>query len=335
VILLLAPLLAPGSAPAQNLVGEPTDLQFTVRDATTGQPAAPERLMMQYVAGRLNTVLDMKPGGAEFTAPAVPVKDIGQYIVTLWYQGVPYWWQKRGSDLAAGPVALDVFSVSESLDAATITGLNLIVRHRETTADLELMVEVTNLAKPQATLDRGSGTFELELPAGATDIEASYQRGPEPTPVAVSLAGTRASIGMPLTPGANQLRLKARAPWDGAFDLPVGSNLPIDAWSLLTAPASVTVEADGMQGPDEQSVPGFVRRAGPALAPGRAFTVRLQSGVAAGEPEPLFSDTAPAADPATDAAKKPEGGRRFPAALVLLAALIIIGGVAFARRGRS
>jgi len=335
LILLFGPILGAGAARAQAVVGEPTDLPFTVRDATTGQPATPERLTIAYVSGRLNVVLDMNPGSAAFTAPAVPIKDIGQYIITLWHQGVPYWWQKRGAELTAGPVALDVFSVTESLDAVSITGLNLVLRHRETTADLELMVEITNLAQPQATVSRGSGTFELQLPDGATDIEASYQRGPDPTPVSVTMSGTRAAIAMPLTPGTNQLRLTARAPWDGALDLPVGSNLPIEAWSLLTAPPSVTVESGEMQGPDEQSVPGFVRRTGPALAAGRTFTVRLNPGTVAGEPEPLFTESAPAADPSAAAAAKEGGGRRFPVALAALVALIIIGAVAVARRGRS
>jgi len=337
LLVVSAPFPGATAARAQSAAGEPTDLQFTVRDATNGQPAAPERLTIAYIAGRLNTVLDMKPGGAEFTAPAVPVKDIGQYIVTLWYQGVPYWWQKRGSNLIEGPIALDVFGVTENREGVTITGLNLIVRYRETMADLELMVEIGNQAKPQVVVNRGSGTFELQLPAGSTNIEATYQRGPEPTPVPVTFSGTLASLAMPLTPGANRLHLTARAPWAGGLDLPVGSNLAIDAWSLLTAPPSMTVEAAEMQGPDEQSVPGFVRRVGPALAAGRALTARLGAGAAAGKAEPLFETPAPGDDPASgdSAGNKETGGRRFPAALASLVVLIIVGVVAVARRGRS
>jgi hypothetical protein len=334
---LLAPLPGATAARAQSVEGQPTDLRFTVRDATTGQPAAPERLTIAYVSGRLNTVLDMKPGGAAFTAPAVPVKDIGQYIVTLWYQGVPYWWQKRGSDLLAGSTALDVFGVTESREGVAITGLNLIVRYRDTTVDLELMVEIGNQAKPQVVVSRGSGTFALQLPAGSTNIEATYERGPEPTPVPVTLSGTLASIAMPLTPGANRLRLTARAPWGGQLELPVGSDLAIAGWSLLTAPPSLTVEAAEMQGPDEQSVPGFVRRVGPTLAAGHTLTARLGAGAGAGKPEPLFETPAPGDETAAgDAAgNKAPGGRRFPAVLASLVVLIIIGVVAVARRGRS
>ncbi|MBK9776977.1 MAG: hypothetical protein IPP62_11535 [bacterium] len=335
--LLLAAFAQPGGARAQGVVGDPTDLRFTVRNATTGQPAVAERIVIDYVVGRLNTILDTKPGGAEFTASAVPVKDIGQYIITLWHEGVPYWWQKRGAELTAGPVALDVFSVTASLESATISGLNLVVRHRETTAELELMVEIANDARPQVTINQASGTFDLMLPAGATAVEATYQRGPEPTPVAVTLSGTRATVAMPLTPGANRLRLTARVPWDGALDMPVGSNLPVAAWSLLTSPPSVAVETTELQAPDETTVPGFVRRAGPALAAGQVASLRLLAGAPAGKPEPLFKTSPDSAAPAgelpapTGAAEK----RGLPLPLAGLAVLIIIGGLIFARRRRS
>lgn len=334
--LLLLAALAAVPAAAQSTQGPPVDLRFTVRDATTGQPAVGERLTVAYIAGRLNTVLDTTPGGAAFTAPGVPVKDIGQYVITLWYQGVPYWWQKRGSDLIAGPVDLDVFSVTENRDAVRVTGLNLVVRHVETVAELELMVEVANDARPQAVVSRGTGTFTLALPAGAASVEATYQRGPEPTPVPVTVSGTTAAVAMPLTPGANRLRLVARAPWDDQLELPVGSDLPIDAWSLLCAPTSVTVEATDLQAPDETSVPGFVRRAGAALAAGQTVTLRLHASVPAGRPEDLFAK--PAADTAAAAATPgreaaPRRGLVLP--LALLGALVIIGGLAVARRGRS
>lgn len=330
-------LLLAGPAAAQAVVGEPFDLKFTVRDATTGQPAVPERVVLDYVAGRLNTVLDTKPEAAAFTCAGIPVKDIGQYVVTCWYQGVPYWWQKRGSDLMAGPVALDVFSVTVAKANVAVTGLNLVVRHRDSTADLELMVEITNDARPQATVFAAEGTFALQLPEGTADVEATYIRGPEPTPVPVTLSGTRALLAMPLTPGANRLRLTARVPWNEPLAVPVGSDLPVAAWSLLSAPPSLVVEATGLQAADEQSVPGFARRAGPALAAGEVHTLRLAAGVQAGRPEPLFGDKPAAGGEAAPdgaaAGRNGKGGLSAPLAVAVL--LIIIGALIFVRRRRS
>jgi hypothetical protein len=325
------------AAVAQAVAGSPADLQFTVRDATTGQPAAAERLVIDYVAGRLNTVYDARPSGPSFTAPGVPVKDIGQYVLTLWYQGVPYWWQKRGSDLLAGPVQLDVFSVTEARDGVALTGLNVVVRQRGAAAEFEILATIANDARPQATVLRQGGTFELPLPAGATGVEATYRRGPEPTPVAVTVAGSRAALAMPLTPGANEVRLVARAPWDDALDLAVGSDLAIAAWSLLVAPASVTIEGAGLQAPDETSAPGYVRRPGPPLPAGESLAVRLRAGTPAGEPEPLFTSepesATVAAAPAPGADDEKGGGLPLPLAALLV--LIIIGALVLVRRGRS
>lgn len=336
-MLLLAGMPAAREAAAQAVAGEPTDLSFTVRDATTGQPGNPERLTLDYVAGRMNNILDTRPAAATFTVQGVPVKDIGQYIVTLWYQGVPYWWQKRGSDLMAGPVALDVFAVTDDRQAVRITGLNLVVRHRETIAELEYMVELDNQTRPQATVFAAGGTFALDMPAGVTDVAATYLRGPEPTPVTASLSGARMSFAMPLTPGANRLRVTARAPWDQVLDLAMGSDLAIGAWSLLTAPPTVTVEAAGLESPDEQSVPGFVRRTGPALPASESMALRLADGAAAGTPGKLFTTSGQNPDSAGAAndGKKGQDTRGFPLPLAALLILVIIGALAVARRGRS
>jgi hypothetical protein len=336
LLCLLLALSGATDAAAQAATGPPSDLQFVVRDATTGQTGTPDRVTIDYVLGTPNNILDMKPGAGDFTAPAVPVKDIGTYIVTVWYQGVPYWWQKLGSDLTAGPVTLDVFSTTVARDMVAIKGLNLVVQHRQTTAALELLAEVTNLATPQATVSGGSVTLELPLPAGATDVKASYLRGPEPTPVEVTVSGTRALLKVPLTPGSTRVHLTATAPWKGVLEIPVGSDLAVESWSLLTTPVSVGVDAVGLKAPDEAAVPNYARRAGPAIEAGSSVVVRLTPGTAPGAPEPLFSEPAPmgATGSATSAAKNAKGGG-FPLPLAAALVVVIIGALVLVRRGRS
>lgn len=325
-----------GGALAQAVEGTPTDLRLVIHDATTGQSGKPDRVTIDYVLGTPNNVLDMHPAAGEFTAPAVPVKDIGTYIVAVWYQGVPYWWQKRGSDLTAGPVTLDVFSVTTARDQVAIKGLNLVVQHRETTASLELLAEVTNLATPQATVAGDGVTLELPLPEGATDVKASYLRGPEPTPIEVAVSGTRARLKAPLTPGSTKVHLTATAPWKGVLEIPVGSDLAIQAWSLLTNPASLGVDAQGLQASDEKSAPGYARRAGPAIAAGSSVVVRLTAGAGAGTPEPLFSQPSPGAAAAPDkaGAGRARGGA-FPLPLAAALVVVIIGALVLVRRRRS
>ncbi len=323
-------------AAAQATQGTPSDLRLVVHDATTGLAGTPDRVVIDYVLGTPNTILDMKPAAGEFTAPGVPVKDIGTYIVTVWYQGVPYWWQKRGSDLTGGPVTLDVFSVTTARGNLAIKGLNFVVQHRETTAEIEMLAEVTNLATPQATVFGPGATLELPLPAGSTEVKASYLRGAEPTPVDVSVSGTRAVLKVPLTPGSTRVRVTAVAPWRDTLEIPIGSDLAIEAWSLLTTPVSVGVEAEGLQAPDEKTVPNYARRPGPAIAAGGSLVVRLSTGTAAGKPEPLFSAPAATGEPAAAApAAKDTRANRFPLPLAAALVVVIIGALVLVRRGRS
>lgn len=335
LLCLLLALSGATDAAAQAATGTPSDLHIVVHDATTGQAGTPDRVLIDYVLGTPNNVLDMKPGSGDFTAPAVPIKDIGTYIVTVWYQGVPYWWQKRGGDLTAGPVTLDVFTVTQARDKLAVKGLNLVVQHRQTTAALELLAEVTNLAAPQATVS-GGVTLELPLPAGATDVKASYLRGPEPTPIDVTVSGNRALLKAPLTPGSTRVHLTAVAPWKGVLEIPVGSDLAIESWSLLTTPVSVGVDAMGLKAPDEAAVPNYARRAGPAVEAGASVLVRLTPGTAPGAPEPLFSEPAPvdATGSSTAAAKDAKGGS-FPLPLAAALVVVIIGALVLVRRGRS
>ncbi len=336
-LLLVALLVAgwAGGALAQAVEGTPSDLRFVIRDATTGQPGTPDRVTVDYVLGTPNTVMDMKPGSGTFTAQGIAIKDIGTYIVAVWYQGVPYWWQKRGADLTAGPVNLDVFSTTAARDKVAIKGLNLVVQHRETTASLELLAEVTNLATPQVTV-AGGVTLELPLPAGATDVKATYLRGAEPTPIEVTVAGTRARLQAPLTPGSTRVHLTATAPWKGTLEIPVGSDVAIEAWSLLTNPPTVGVEGAGLQATTEKAVPDYARHTGPAVAAGASVAVRLTPGTVAGAPEPLFSRPADAA--AGDAAAADAGAKKggaFPLPLAAVLVVVIIGALVLVRRGRS
>ena len=68
-----------------------------------------------------------------------------------------------------------------------------MIRRQESLVRLEYMLQIDNAAKPQVTVLGRPATFELALPRGVSDIEASYTRGPDPTPVTVHASGHRAA----------------------------------------------------------------------------------------------------------------------------------------------
>ena len=328
-------VLLAGTLPglAQTAEGHPEDLEIEIINATTGEPGTVDRMVIEYLTARRNGVADFEPDGSAFTAFGVPVISKGKYIVTVWKDGVPYWWSKRGRELIDGPVVLHIFDTVSSLEGVSFSGLNLVVRRQESILRLEYMMQVANVAKPQVTVNGYPSTFEMALPDGATEIEASYTRGPDPTPVKVDFSGKNSRLSVPLTPGQNQIRLEAVVPWKDGMEIPVGSNLPIDNWSVLASPEWLEVGSTDIEENDSEKVVGFRRFAGFPLESGETVTLRLNSGEqAAGPEEELFTKEAPAEkDAAKDAdAGAKGGGSQLP--LILMGVVIIVIVVAVRRR---
>ncbi|MEN8005924.1 MAG: hypothetical protein ABFS42_02875 [Candidatus Krumholzibacteriota bacterium] len=318
---------------AQTSEGQPQDLQFEVINATTGEPGTVDRMTVEYVTARRNSVADFEPEGSAFMALGVPVITNGKYIVTVWTGGVPYWWSKRGRELVEGPVVLHVFDTVSSLEGVSFAGLNLVVRRQESILRLEYMLQVANEASPQVSVFGSPATFELALPQGASEITASYTRGPDPTPIPVAFSGTTGGLSVPLTPGRNQIRLEAVVPWTEGMVIPVGSDLPVDSWSVLASPEWLEIGSTDVEENDSDGVQGFRRFAGFPLESGEIVDLRLNSGEhGAGPEEKLFAKEAPAEQEDTAAAETADEGSGKQLPLIFLLVLIIVIIVAVRRR---
>lgn len=333
LLALIVLFFCAASAVAQSYDAEPQDLEFEIVNATTGQPGTVEKMTIDYETERRNNVAEFNPEGSTFLARGVPVLEAGKYIITVWHQGVPYWWSKRGRDLTQGKVTLHVFDTTDALDNVMITGLNLVIRRQESLLNLEYMLQIMNVSSPQATILGRPSTFELALPSGATDIQASYNRGPDPMDIALGSPGRRTALEVPLTPGTNQIRIVAVVPWAEGMEIPVGSNLPVNSWSVLASPEWLEVRSTDMEENDSEKVTGFRRFAGFPLDSGEAVDLRLGAGEkAAGPAEDLFTGDAPAeqADGESSSADTEGGGMSLP--LIFVGVLIIVVIIAAVRR---
>lgn len=331
VVVVLLTGVMPGGA--QTSEGQPLDVSFEVINSTTGEGASVERMTIDYVTARRNNVADFEPAGPNFVARSVPIKEAGKYIVTVWHQGVPYWWSKRGRDFEAGPVVLHVFDTTDKLDGVTLSGLNLVLRRQESLLRIEYMLQVNNAASPQITVVGRPESFEIALPMGVSDISASYTRGPDPTPVEVETSGTQAGLVVPLTPGQNLIRLEAVVPWVDGMTLPLGANIAVTEWSVLASPEWLKIGSTDLEENDSEEVPGFRRFAGFPLEADETITLRLNSGeVAAGPQEDLFTKDAPAEQEAaqTDEEVVQSSSKSLP--LIFLGVIIIVIIVATIRR---
>lgn len=272
-------------------IDTPVDLQFKVLNGTTGEAGTLDRLQIQYRTTTLVPVLDTTPQGSAFTLHNVPIKDRGQYIITAWSQGVPYFGQHRGSTLMEKETSLHIFDTTASLDGISISGLTILVKKEGALLQLEYMLKIHNAATPQITI-LGNPTFEFKLPTGYSQLKAEYKRGPDPIAIATNTIG-EGIIGLPvpLTSGNTVISLTAAVPFTEGMDLPIASNLPVDSWSVMTSPNNLAVDSFELEYEPEadHGMAGWNRYLGSPLESDRNLVIRLSTGPKGGPQENLFS----------------------------------------------
>lgn len=326
LMITLALVLLPQMSLGQSMSGTPKDLSFTVINATDGQPTGVERLKLEYLQGALQPVFDVEPPGSEFTIESVPLRERGRYLLTAWSHDVPYYWEKRGRDLLDGPFTLHVFDLSNSLADVTITGLDLVMRKTESLLEIEYMMQVNNGARPQVTV---TAPLEIPLPAGATSGQLTHLRGMEPQTLALEGLSGRARLAVPLTSGANALRLKVVTEYADGMRIPVGANVRIEAWGLLATPVSLEIRGHGLETGSDEAAAHHIRRRGQPLAAHEKDAFEIHSPGSASTEENLFSRSSEsAADADEDSTAQEDSGDGFPFLLLLPILVVIIALVA-------
>jgi len=319
-------------AHAQTLEGDPQDVAIRIVDGTTGKPTDAERVTLSYMGTRQDPVLDTKPSGSSFVLRDVPLRERGQYALAVWKEGVPYFFSRSGRALTEEEQVLHVFSTTTDQQDVRITGLNLVIRREETVVYLIYMLQIDNAASPQTTLKDDPGAFHLRLPAGAREVAAEYHRGADPIDVPIADRGNgRWDLDMGVVPGNNRVQVEALVPWREGLEIPVGSDLAIDAWSILATPEWLEIDNRDLEPDPDATRSDMKRMVGRPLGPGRDFSFILRSGeVTADETEDVFATEAPAAAEPEPVAE--EGANWLPVVGAAMLGIAVI--VVLARRRR-
>jgi len=137
---------------------------------------------------------------------------------------------------------------------------------------------------------------------------------------------------------SNSIRLVASVPWQDGMKLPVASDLDIQSWSVLTAPAWLVVLSNDVRQEISAQLDGYTRWTGSEIAGGRQIDLRLTTGPdGPAEASDLFSEEVEKAlakeNEREGEDEEKEGGNSLP--LVISGLMIIILGVAAFRRKMS
>lgn len=261
-------LLCAGTAQAAALRG-------TVKNATTGAPAAGVEVLLLQLQGGMEEVAHTKSdaqGAFTFDHPSVGVQPM---LVRAVYRGVHF-----HQAVPPGSHAVEVEVFEPTRDAKTLSYPTRVVIFQPNGASLLVGEEYTvqNNSKPPQAYFRADGSFEVQLPEKA-ELQQIAAWGPSAMPVVqatIDRGKNKYAIAYAFRPGENGVRL--------SYELPYADNratvrLPAvyaGGRLLLVAPPGVDVRAEGLQAAGSEQ--GMNVYTSDTLAAGKAMEIAV-SGV--------------------------------------------------------
>jgi hypothetical protein len=258
----------------------------TVKNGTTGKPAANVEVILIQLQGGMQPVLNSKTdaeGQFTFDYPAIGTQPM---LVRAVYRGINF-----HQPLPPGRNELQVDVFEPSRDPKTISVGTHFVIFQPNGATLEVGEEyaIKNDSQPAQAYFRPDGNFEIALPDGASLKQIAAQ-GPSGMPVVqapIDRGKNKYSVAYAFRPGENGVRFSYELPYPGntaSVKLPTvypGARL------VVVAPPSVQITGEGLQsGGLEQGMSVYSRD---SLAANSTLTVSI-SGTAP-PPSSNASDT--------------------------------------------
>ncbi len=218
----------------------------TVKNGTTGKPAANVEVILIQLQGGMQPVLNSKTdakGQFTFDYPAIGTQPM---LVRAVYRGINF-----HQPLPPGRNELEVDVFEPSRDPKTISVGTHFVIFQPSGATLEVGEEyaIKNDSQPAQAYFRPDGNFEIALPDGASLKQIAAQ-GPSGMPVVqapIDRGKNKYSVAFAFRPGENGVRFSYELPYAGntaSVKLPTvypGARL------VVVAPPSVQITGEGLQ----------------------------------------------------------------------------------------
>jgi hypothetical protein len=259
----------------------------TVKNGTTGKPAANIDVILIQLQGGMQPVLNSKTdaqGQFTFDYPSIGAQPM---LVRAVYRGINF-----HTALPPGRNELEVDVFEPSRDPKTIKVETHFVVFQPNGATLEVGEEfaIKNDSQPAQAFFRPDGNFEFAIPEGASLKQIAAQ-GPSGMPVVqapIDRGKNRYSVAYAFRPGENGVRFSYELPYTGNVATVKLPTVYPGARLVIVAPPTVQVAADGLQSSGQEQGMNLYSRDG--LAANSTLAVSL-SGTA---PPPSGNDSADA-----------------------------------------
>jgi hypothetical protein len=223
-------------------------------------------------------------GGFRFELP--PAQDTSGftvYFTTAEYEGVRYFGAPLHAGDPVGPYQLQVYDTTSSLADSVLTARRdaVFVPGNDGGWEVNEVMRIANLAGRTLVPRDGIRSWELPLPAGATDFEAGEG---EVAPDQLRLVGDRVLLLAPLVPGQHEIFLRYRLTAGAeATTLPLSGRT--DTLNLYVRQPAPRVTVEGLESTRSVEVQGesFIQYGGTDLP----ATTRISLSFAASGGVPL------------------------------------------------
>jgi hypothetical protein len=259
----------------------------TVKNGTTGKPAADVEVILIQLQGGMQPVLNSKTdaqGQFTFDYPAIGTQPM---LVRAVYRGINF-----HQPLPPGQNQVQVEVFEPSKDPKTISVGTHFVIFQPNGATLEVGEEyaIKNDSQPAQAYFRADGNFEFAIPEGA-NLKQIAAQGPSGMPVVqapIDRGKNKYSVAYAFRPGENGVRFSYELPYTGnAASVKLPTVYP-QARLVVVAPPTVQVTGEGLQSNGQEQGMSLYSRDG--LAANSTLTVSV-SGTA---PPPSGNESASA-----------------------------------------
>lgn len=261
----------------------------TVKNGTTGKPAADIEVILIQLQGGMQPVLNSKTdaqGQFTFDYPAIGTQPM---LVRAVYRGINF-----HQPLPPGQNQVQVEVFEPSKDPKTISVGTHFVIFQPNGATLEVGEEyaIKNDSQPAQAYFRADGNFEFAIPEGASLKQIAAQ-GPSGMPVVqapIDRGKNKYSVAYAFRPGENGVRFSYELPYTGNTASVKLPTVYPQARLVVVAPPTVQVTGEGLQSNGKEQGMSLYSRDG--LGANSTLTV----GVSGTAPPPSGNESADAAD---------------------------------------
>ena len=295
---LRSPALLAFALLALPLAAAAATVEGTVKNGTTGKPAAGVEVILIQLQGGMQPIMNSKSdaqGHFTFDNPAIGTQPM---LVRAVYKSVNF---HQPLPPGRNNIEVEVFEPSHDPKTISVDTHFVVFQPNGTTLVVGEEYALKNNSQPPQAYYSDSGNFEFVLPDGGSLKQVAAQ-GPSGMPVVqlpMDRGKNKYSISYAFRPGENGVRYSYELPYDGNTATVKLPTVYPNARLVVVAPPSVQIAGDGLQaGGQEQGMNLYEH---PALAANAILTVNV-SGTA---PPPNAQETQ--SDPAAQGRDAQQG----------------------------